>query len=903
MSARLIDLLMRLYPRSFRARYGPEVRAVLVADLCVARSRGMGGVAGFWIAAVRDAVEAGIRLHVRGNRRRDVWAGTTPQGVGRRNGGGMVNGLGSDIRFAGRSFRRQPGFHGLAVLTVALGVAATTAVFSVLDGVVRRPLPYPSPHRLVQVSLVMRHNPEGVGPLSDPDILAIAERARTLEGLAAIDTRRRIETGEGDPRSVNVAQPADGFFELLGARSSLGRLFRPEDHETGASPVIVLPFATWTTVHGRDPAILGKTVPLDGRDHEIIGVLAEDFIPPDAVVSSPDYWVPRSLDPNARGTYGALAIGRLAEGSSVAAADVDVRGIIEQAYAEEGASFVIGAKVRDLRVATIGDVGPTLWVLMGGVALLLAIGCMNVANLMLVRSSDRSGEVALRTAMGATRRRIARQLVTESVVVALIGGALGALLAHLFVSAFLAWGPGGIPRLAEVSLDGRALGFALAVSALTGIGFGLVPAIRSAQVAPARVLVSGRHSAPARVGRLRSGLVVAETAMALVLVLAAGLLVNSFVRMRTVDPGFEVDGLVTARVELRTGRRQSDRGHHTAYEESSSWLLFWDRVLAATKAIPGVRNAAITAFVPFLDFPLVQSYTPEGHDIAPDESVFIVSVPTTADFAETLGLRIVQGRDFDGTERAGGEEVILVSETLARTYWPGESSVIGRRIKSGSLDTEDEGWYTVIGVIADARHNLADPPAEIVYHPLQQQPWRQLSILARTSGSEGPVLDALRDAIRSIDPGLPVRSFGTIETLASESVVQPRFYSGLAAGFGALALVLAMVGIYGTTAYATSRRAREIGIRIALGAEKRSVLAMLTFEAARLALFGIALGVPASIASMRLLEAHLFGIAPTDPATFIVVSTAVALTASLAAWLPARRAAGVDPMATLRSDV
>jgi putative ABC transport system permease protein len=655
---------------------------------------------------------------------------------------------------------------------------------------------------------------------------------------------------------------------------------------------MVLPFATWATVHGRDPAIVGKAIPLDGRSHEVIGVLAEEFIAPDAVVTSPDYWVPRSLDPNARGTYGALAIGRLAPGSSVTAADADVRGIIEQAYAEEGASFVIGAKVRDLRVATIGDVGSTLWVLMGGVALLLAIGCMNVANLMLVRSSDRSGEVALRTAMGATRQRIARQLVTESVVVALVGGAIGALLAHLLVSAFLAWGPGGVPRLAEVSLDGRALAFAFMVAALTGIGFGLFPAIRSTHVAPARALVSGRHSASARVGRLRSGLVVAETAMALVLVLAAGLLVNSFVRMRTVDPGFEVDGLVTARLELRTG-----------YEESSSWLLFWDRVLEATRAIPGVRNAAISAFVPFLDFPLVQSYTPEGHDIPPDESVFIVSVPTTADFAETLGLRIVQGRDFDGTERAGGEEVILVSETLARTYWPGESSVIGRRIKSGSLNTEDEGWFTVIGVMADARHNLADPPAEIVYHPLQQQPWRQLSILARTYGPEGPVLDALRDAIRSIDPGLPVRSFGTLETLASESVVQPRFYSGLAAGFGALALVLALVGIYGTAAYATSRRAREIGIRIALGAEKRTVLSMLTFEAARLALFGIGLGVPAAIASMRLLEGHLFGITPTDPATFIVVSAAVALTASLAAWLPARRAAGLDPMTTLRRDV
>jgi putative ABC transport system permease protein len=528
---------------------------------------------------------------------------------------------------------------------------------------------------------------------------------------------------------------------------------------------------------------------------------------------------------------------------------------------------------------------------MGAVALLLAIGCMNVANLMLVRAADRSTEVALRTALGATGRRIVRQLVTESVVISLAGGALGALTARGLVSAFLAWGPGGVPRLAEISLDERALAFAFAVSALTGIIFGLVPALRSTHVAPARALVSGRQSAPASVGRLRSVLIIAETAMALVLVLAAGLLVNSFVRMRTVDPGFDVDGLVTARLELRAG-----------YEDRATWQPFWDRVLEATEAIPTVEHAAITAFIPFIDFPLVQSYTPEGLDIPPDESVFIVSVPITPDFVETLGLRIVQGRDFDDSDRAGGEDVAMVSEALARTYWPGETNVVGRRIKSGSRITEDEVWYTIVGVVSDARHNLANDPAEIVYHPLAQQQWRQLSVLARTSGPDGASLDALRNAIRSVDPGLPLRNLGTLESLASASVIQPRFYSALVAGFGAVALLLALVGIYGTAAYATARRAREIGIRIALGAEKRTVLSMLTFEAAKLALVGVALGVPAAIASMRLLEGYLFGIAPTDPVTFIVVSGAVATTALLAAWLPARRAAAADPMVTLRSD-
>ncbi len=911
MTRHLFELLIRAYPRSFRQRYGDELLAFLVEGHGAVRGRSMRARLMFWFDAVRDAMEATLLLRL-GRAHRELhegsghWGGESKPGrVGRMSGE-----IRSDLRFAGRSFRRQPGFHALAMVTVALGVAATTAVFSVVDGVIRRPLPYPAPDRLVQVSLLMRHSPEGAGPLSHPDLLRIAERTRTMDVVAGVETRRRIRLGEGDARTVNVAVAAEGFLSVLGARLALGRLFAPEDHAAGAAAVVVLPYATWSAWYGRDPSIIGRTVRLDGVVHEVIGVLSNDFVAPEAVVSEIEYWTPLFLDVNAVGSFGSSAIGRLAAGTTVVMADLEVRGIIEEAYAGRGANFVMGAGVRDLRTATIGEIGSTLWVLLGAVALLLAIGCMNVANLMLVRAADRTSEVAIRTAMGATRGRIARQLVTESVLVALAGGALGAVIAYGLIAAFLVWGPGGIPRLAEVAIDGRALAFAFCVSALTGIAFGIVPALRAAHVAPASALVSGgRHSASGRVGRLRSGLVVAETAMALVLVLAAGLLVNSFVRMRTVDPGFEADGLVTAaRIELRAG-----------YETPSSWQAFWEAVLERTQAIPGVRFAAVTAFVPFLDFPLVQSYTPEGLDIPPDQSVFMPSVPVTPGFVRTLGLRIVEGRGFDGTEQPAPsepiaanrhlrppavdrDEVVLVSEMVAHTYWPGEATVVGKRMKSGSLDTEDEGWYRVIGVVSDARHRLASEPAPVVYHPLAQLPWRQLSLLARIDGDAGPVLDAMREAVRSVDPGIPVRNLGTLDDLASESVVQPRFYSALAAGFGVLALALALIGVYGTAAYATARRAREIGIRIALGAEKRRVLAMLTIEAARLAAFGVLLGVPSALVAMRLLERHLFGVAPSDPATFVATSLAVAVTATLAAWLPARHASGLDPMTTLRND-
>ncbi len=803
-----------------------------------------------------------------------------------------MTGLWQDLRFAARGFGRQPGFHALAVITIALGVASTTGVFSVLDGVVRQPLPYPQPDRLVQIASVVRLDRDGDGPFSQPDVLFLRENASTLESIVGLERRRRVLIGDGDPRFVSVTTTSEGMFALLGARPVIGRLFVAEDHLSGAPRVAVLSHGAWVRDFGGDADVLGRTIRVDGVVHEVIGVVSREFVTPEAVAAGTEIWTAWSLNPSAIGSYSASMIGRLAAGATVVSANAEANGLIQQKYEGGGASFMMGARVRDLRIATVGDVGRTLWLFLVAVVLLLGIAATNVANLMLARGSTRTGEVAVRTALGASRGRVARQLLTESLLVAVVGGVLGAGLAYALVSMFTAWGPGGIPRLTEISVDGRSVAFAGLVSAFVGVLFGIAPALRVSTQSPARAWLEGGRTITLASGRrLRGALVVAETALALVLVLGAGLLINSFVRMKQVDPGFEVEGLVALQLELRAG-----------YEDPASWTEFWNTLLERIEALPGVESAALNAFTPFTDIEMVQSYTPEGADIPPDESVYLASVPVSFGWERTLGLQILEGRAFDGSEQHTGESVIMVNRTLADAHWPGERSVVGKRIKSGSLNTEDEGWYTVIGVVSDVRFRLADEPIPIVYHPHVQVPWRAMSLLARVDGDPVQVIPSMRRVVHEIDPSLPIRRALPISTLASASMVRPRFYSVLSAGFGALALLLALVGIYGTATCTTAHRSREVGIRIALGARQRNVLTMLTLDALRLALIGVAAGILPALLGARALEGYLFGVTSTDPVTVSATAVAVAATAALAAWLPARRAVRLDPLSALRSD-
>jgi predicted permease len=594
MAANRFDRLLSIYPRPFREQYEAELRAFLTDDW--ERSRRRGGTlwaVRFWMRACADTAVSSVRVRMRGASGYGMLDRSGGRGGARRR---LADDAVRDLMQAGRGFRRHPGFHALTMVTVGLGVAATTAAFSVLDGVVRRPLPYPDAGRLVQLSSAMRHNPDGTNPLSHPVVLSLRERSRFLESVVAVEARDRVLLGEGEPRRLSVAAGSEGVFEMLGARAAVGRLFIAADHAAGRSRVAVLSLDLWVTRYGGSRDVLGRTVMLDDELHEIVGVLSRDFVAPEAVAGSPSLWTALVLDPAATGSFGATAIGRLSAGSSGAVAESEASDLMRQAGEGDTRWPIIGARVTDLRTATVGAVGTTLWLFLGAVLLLLAIACTNVANLMLARGLDRVGDVRIRRALGASRGRLVRQMLVESLVIALAGGVAGVLLAHALVSGLVAWAPGGIPRLAEVSVDGRALLFALVVSCVTGILFGLAPAWTAVRQ-PCEVALSGGRTTTAKgTSRLRGTLVVVEVAMALVLVLASGLLMNSFVRMRTVDPGFEADGLVAMRIDLRAG-----------YGDRATWLPFWNELLERTAALPGVQTAALSAFTPFLDFPMIQA--------------------------------------------------------------------------------------------------------------------------------------------------------------------------------------------------------------------------------------------------------------------------------------------------------
>lgn len=875
---RFFRLLIRTYPRAFRERWQNDL--VGFHDEALAGARAAGGAfwrTRFWARTVADVVVAGLRLRA-------------PPASARRQPMGT---LWSEWVAAWRGLRRAPGFHVVAALTLGLGVAGTTAVFGVLDGVVLRALPYPDAGRLVQVASRIRMNPGDPGPMSHPDVLLLRERSRSLEAIAAVEVRTRVIVADGEPELAGSGAASEGLLGLLGAQAAAGRLFDPSDFTADAPDVIVLANETWRTRYGGSADVVGETIRVDDRPHVVIGALGAGFVPPEAVeADGVAYWTNLRLDPDAKGAYGAGAIGRLRPGVTPAAAEVEITGLLQEGYRDDGPVFLSGGFVRGLQEATVGAIGGTLWLLLCGVGLLLAIACANVANLMLARGTDRRGEAVMRIVLGASRGRIAMQLLMQSLVVAVAGAAAGTGLAWGALALFRRFGPGGVPRLAEVTLDGRVLAFSTAIAALTGLLFGLLPALQAAGRAPADVLREAGRSHTGR-SRARGALVVGETAMALVLVLVSGLLLNGFLRLRSVDPGFRMEGLITLDVELRA--RGFDADATTAFQQ---------RLLERVRGTPGVRSAALSTFTPFRGFSIVQRYTVDQSVFGADdpEASFIPSFIVSDGMMETMGTRIVAGRDFDDRDGANGEPVVLVSEALARAHWPGASEVVGRRIKSGGLEIEDEPWYTVIGVVSDVRAQAANDPAIAIYHPVRQEPWRRISVLVRADGPATGVIPVLRAAVRDVDPAVPIRMLAPVADLARESLARPRFYTVLVAGFGALALLLALVGIYGTTAYAMSRRTREIGVRLALGGNPGTVTRLLVRDGARLAMAGVALGLVVSLAGARLLEAYLFGVEPTDPPTFVVTALAVIGTAVLAAWIPARRAARLDPSTALRTD-
>jgi predicted permease len=808
----------------------------------------------------------------------------------------MATWLREDVVQALRAFARGPAFALAAVGTLALGIGATTTMFGVVDAILLKPLPYADADRLVQVGV--RYDEFDAGSMSPPDFFDVAERTRMLEAVAASRLQWMDWTADGEPEQLDGAGVSASYFDIIGMSPVIGRSFRPADDRRGGEAVIVLSHGLWQRRYGGDRGVLGRTMVLNGAPWTIVGVMPSSFHGPEAIYHGRiELWFPlgRIEDPlDERDNAFLQVIGRLAEGRQLEAARAELEsigGAIGEADPEGGRRRFW---VADLRERTVAGTGTLLWLLFGAVSLLLVIACANVAHLFLVRATERSREIAVRSAIGAGRGRIVRQLLTESTVLGLVAGLLGSLLAWLGVAAFRALGPGDLPRLAEVSVDMRVLAFALVISLVTGLAFGLVPALDAMRLGLSGVLRDAGTTLTGgrRRTRFRNALVVVQTSLAVVLLAGAGLLFNSFIRLSRVNPGFDPSDVVW--IDVRLPQR---------YETADARRAFFDALLTRVGTIQGVRWAGAIHGRPLDRNQSITNVLPEGRTVGGGEGAPRTSwTVLTPGYFAALGIPLVAGRDITSADGAGASPVVVVSRSLAERFWPGENAV-GKRIRMGQL-TDDAPFLTIVGVAGDVlQFGLGTSPEPMVYRPYAQVPRTWLGLVVRHDGvPSGPLLAALRQAVWSIDPALPLEEYGTMDAHVRSSIGEPRFRALAFAAFSTVATLLAFVGLYATLAWLVRTRRRELGIRMALGAAAADVRKIVVVRGMTLALAGIALGLIGAIVASRLLASMVFGITTTDASTLLSVSTAMAVVAFVACWLPARRAGATDPARTLRQE-
>jgi len=799
--------------------------------------------------------------------------------------------LPSGLRQALRSLRRAPAFTLAAVTTLALGIGANTAIFSAVNGVLLHPLAYPDPDRLVVVW--GRHTTIGRETASQPDFLDWREQARSFEALAAMTSTRFNVTGAGEPEVVNGGIATANLLHVFGVVPSVGRGFR-DDEEHGAAPkVAMLGEGYWRRRFGAERNIVGSRILLSGVPHTVVGI-----VPAQLQLERPvDVWTPLATDSTRPRRADFLTVfGRLGQGASLDRAQQEMTTImrrLEAQYPESNANW--GAEVVALREQMTGEIRPALLVFMGAVGLVLLVACANVANLMLARAAGRRREVTIRSALGASRARLAGELLLESMLLALLGGALGLLLALWGVEGLRSLGPDTLPRVNEIGLDLRVLGFALVLSLVTGLLFGLAPIWQMAGRDLHDGLAVGSRGVAGGSGiqRARSALVLGEVALAFVLLAGASLLLRSFERLQRVDPGFVADRVLTARVTLP----------RLAYPEEERWLAFGQELLARTAAEPGVRSAALVSDAPLGDSPPFWSFGIQGGETPAPDAVQDAAVFTaSASYFETLRIPLVRGRLFDATDRVGSPDVALISQSVAQRYWKGKDAV-GARITFGDPADPEVRWMTVVGIVGDVLHERLNGQAyPQIYIPFEQSPERSMVLAARTSGDPLALVPAVRRAIAGIDPDLPLADVSTLEDRKAVSLARPRVNATVLGGFALAALVLAAVGIYGVVAYGVVQRTRELGIRMALGAGGSTLLRMVIRQGMMPVLGGMAVGLVGALAGGRLLRGLLFGVGSGDPTILALVTGFLVTVALTAMYLPARRASRSDPMIALRVD-
>jgi putative ABC transport system permease protein len=812
--------------------------------------------------------------------------------------GALLETVAQDVRYGVRTLARTPGFTMAAVIALALGIGATTAIFSVVDAVLLRPLPYDRPEQLA----VVLHR--GRNPVAPANFLDWRREASAFAGMGAADYWQANLSGMDRPERVIGLHVTGDLLPLLGVPPQLGRLTAPDEGENGRDRVVVLGHRLWQRRFGGDPGIVGRRVRLDGAPHTVIGVMPRGFEFPPFWATGAELWAPMPMAERAtnRNAQSLRVFGRLAPGTTLAQARAQIAMVtarMEKEYPGTNRNVV----VRGLDDMVVGNIRSALLVLLGAVAFVLLIACANVAHMLLARAAARHKEVALRVALGASRARIVRQLLTESLVLALVGGAAGLALAIWAIRALVAIGPDTLPRLDTVGLDLRVLAMTLGVSLLTGVLFGLAPAVQAARSDLNTSLREGERGSTAGAGRhrLRRFLMASELALALVLLVGAGLMIRTFAALRAFDPGFRPAHVLSAVVSV-TGARAGEPGQR---------LGFYRAVLERIRSTPGVVSASAINHLPLAGDIWGFPFNVEGRPRpAPGETPSAAARVVLPGYFATMGLPLVRGRDFEDRDDLGTPGVVIVNEWMAQRHWPGEDA-IGKRITLGDLD-EDPAWLTVVGITRNAaRSRWAAAPEEEMFLPFLQSPryrespqsaYTYMTIVLRTTGEPSALAPHLRAAAWETDNSVTVSAVQTMDEVVAAATASSRFYLLLLGSFAAVALALAAVGIYGVMSYSVARRQNEIGIRMALGAQPADVLRLVMGEAAAVCAAGAAAGLAAALALSRLMSGLLYGVGATDPVTFAGVGAVLTFVAVVATYLPARRAVRGDPLAALRAE-
>src|ERR1700754_2939114 len=798
-----------------------------------------------------------------------------------------------DTSYAIRNLIKRPGFTLIAVVTLALGIGANSVIFSAINALLLKPLPFPELDRVVAVW--DRNQARGVerNEVAMANYLDWKAQNQSFENLGLYAWWSANLTGQETPERLQGFVVTSNFFDVTGVKPIMGRTLTADENEPGKDQVVVINYSLWQRRFGGDPNIVNKTATLNGITRTIVGVMPQGFnYPKGAELYAPIRMTPELVRNRQFHTY--LVVGRLKPGVSIANAQAELDTItarLAQQYPESNTGLSAG--VFPIITDMVRLYQTALWVMMGAVGFVLLIACANVANLMLARASGRQKEIALRAALGASRWRIIRQLLTESSIVALLGGTLGILVAFWGIDALRAANPGDAAKFApgwdQLGINFTVLIFTIALSLLSGLLFGLAPALQVSKPNLNDALKEGSRQTSGRSNRLRSSLVVAEVALSLVLLVGAGLFFRSFITLFKTDPGFNPDSVLTMNLILPS----------TKYKEEQQSTAFYTDLIQRVKAKPGVQSAAAVNYLPLGGSNSSDAYLIEGEaEPAPGNENIGRYRTCTPDYFTTMQIPIVRGRAFTEQDKAGAPLVIIVNETLARKHWPGQDA-IGKRIRfDAPLDKAP--WMEVVGVIKDVKHELTLEVTPEYYLPHAQDVWRSMVVVARTTVDPASLAGSIRQDVWAIDKDQPVFDVRTMEEVRSLSVGLQQFNSVMIGIFAGVALLLAAIGIYGVMAFAVTQRTREIGIRMALGACKTDVLRLIVVNGMRLAFIGLGIGLIASWALSPFIAGLLFGVEPTDPLTFSVVSTCLLSAAFLACYLPARRATKVDPLEALR---